>query len=107
MSADVVARPERPAGDDRLAGDALIEGLVGVVRPILFAGLDGPGRVGPAQQADLRVDQVDPRAIGAQQAGRLVDAELEDRRQVGGGTDPGGDLAQRPLDVGPLGELAP
>ena len=104
--ADVVAGPERPAGDDRLAGDALVERLVGVVGPILFAGLDRPGRVCPAQQTEVRVDQVDPRAVGAEQAGRLVDAELEDCRQVGRGTDPGGDLAQRALDVGPLGEFA-
>ena len=41
-----------------------------------------------------------------QQAGGLVDAQLEDGRQVGRGADAGRDLAQGPLDVGPVGQLA-
>ena len=102
---DVVARPERPAADDRLARDALVERLVGVVGPFLVAGLDRAGGVGPAQEAEVRVDQVDPRTVGAEQAGCLVDTKLEDRGQVGGGADPRRDLAQGALDVGPLGEL--
>jgi hypothetical protein len=91
---DVVARPERATGDDRLAGDPLVESLLGVVGPLLVAGLDRSRRVGPAQEAEVGIDQVDARPVGAKQAGSLVDPELEDGREVGGGADPGGDLAQ-------------
>jgi hypothetical protein len=53
------------------------------------------------------VDQVDPGAVRTQQPRRLVHAELEDRRQVGRGADPGGDLAQGSFDVRALRVLAP
>ena len=82
-------------------------GLVRVVRPDAVVRLDRARRVGPAQQARTRVDQVDPRAVGLEQAGRLVDGALEDVGQVRGRRDPGIDLAQRPLDLGALGELDP
>ena len=63
--------------------------------------------VGRAKQVDGRIDQVDARALGPQQAGGLVDGPLQDCRQVGRGADPGADLAQRALRLGALGQLRP
>ena len=101
----VVAGPERTRVDHRLAGDALLERLVGIIGPHVIVGLDGARGVRPAQQARSRIDEVDARAIGVQQARRLVHRQLEDAREVGGRRDTGVDLAERPLDFGPLGEL--
>ena len=103
---EVVARPERPAIDDRLPGHALVERLgLAIVRLEGLRGAQRPCGVGATKLADGRVDQVDPSTVGVHQPGRLLDGQLEDRRQVGRGTDPGGDLAQRAFDVGPSGEF--
>ena len=93
------------AVDHRLAGDALLGGLVGIDVPGLVDRLDLARGVGPAEQPRPGIDEVDPRAIGAQEAGRLVDRELQHARKVGRRGDPGVDLAQRSLNLGSLGEL--
>ena len=51
--------------------------------------------------------QVDPGAVGLEQAGRLVDDLLEDLVGLEDGRHAGRDLAQRPLGVGPPGDLRP
>ena len=103
---DVVAGPERTAGDDGLTGDALVERLrLAHGGDERLLGGKRARRVRSAQLSDGRVDEVDPRAFGVHQAGRLLDAQLENGRQVGGRTDPGRDLPQRPLDVGPGRDL--
>ena len=81
-SREVVARPERPAADDGLPGHALVERLVSASSGIGVWGSSAPDGVGPAEEADGGIDQVDPGAVGVHQPGRLVDAQLEDRRQV-------------------------
>ena len=82
------------------------------LRPPVFAqsgttAIASPGRVRPAQRVDLRVVQVDPGAVGFEQAGRLVDDLLEDLGGLEDGRHAGGDLAQRPLRVGAPGDLGP
>ena len=64
-----------------------------------------PGRVRPAQRVDLRVVQVDPRAVGFEQAGRLLDDLLEDLGGLEDGRHARRDLAQRPLRIGLPGDL--
>ena len=61
-----------------------------------------PGRrvVGPVQGAARLVEDVDPGAVGAEQAGGLVDGALEDLLRVTQGDDPAADLAQRALRLG-------
>ena len=101
----VIARPDGPCLDHGLAGDALLQRLVGIDVPGLVVGLHLTRRVGPAEQPRLGIDEVDPGAVGAQQAGGLVDRELQHAREIRGGRDPGIDLPKRALDLGPLGEL--
>ena len=77
---EVVAGPERPAGDDGLPGDALVEASrSGSSGQLESSGRMRARRVGPAQQAATRVDQVDPGAVGVEQAGGLVDARAGGR----------------------------
>ena len=64
-----------------------------------------PAAVRPAQGVDLRVVQVDPRAVRLEQPGRLVDDLLEDLGGLEDGRDAGRDLAQRPLGIGAAGDL--
>ena len=105
--ADVVARPVRPPGDDGLAGDPLVERLVRD-RPATASCPGGPRRrrrpsAGARWSGRSRSIRAPSRV---EEADGLVDAQLEDRREVRGGADPGRDLAQGPLDVGPVGQLA-
>ena len=100
----VVAGPERLTLGDRLARDALVERLVGVVGPDVVVGFERPGGVRPAEQPGAAVDEVDAGAVRAQQASRLVDRALEHVRQVRGGRDAGVDLAQAAFDLGPVGQ---
>ena len=79
--AQVVAGPERAAGDDRLARDALVDRLVRIGRQRLL-GLERARRVGAVQQSAGRIDEIDPGAVGIHQPGGLVDAQLE-RRPAG------------------------
>ena len=45
--------------------------------------------------------------LGVEQPGGLVDDVLEELRRVADRGDPGRDLAERPLRVGPAAELGP
>ena len=97
---EVVARPDRPGAEDGLPGDPLVDRLVRVVRRDDVAGPLVARDVGAGELVRRRVDEVDARAVGVEQADRLVDRALEHGRQVGRRADPRGDLAQRALDVG-------
>ena len=70
---------------------ALVLALNSVARP----GLGHP----------LVAEEVDGHAARLEQARRRVDDRLEDLLLVAHRADPGGDLAQRPLGVGGLGEV--
>ena len=65
-----------------------------------------PGRrpvsriVGPVQAAALRVEDVDPGSVGAEDPGRLVDRALEDLLRVPQADDPAADLPERALRLG-------
>ena len=68
-----------------------------VVRPVRHDRHRVAGRVRPAQGVDLRVVQVDPRAVRFEQAGGLLDDPLEDLGGLEDGRHAGRDLAQGPL----------
>ena len=102
--AEVVPGPGGSAGDDGLAGDALVERLVGVFGPVnleavvagciaqaQLAGRDRPGRSAPPRRASGGPPR--PRPAWST-AGRSVAALIRAR-----------DLAQRAFDLGPLGQL--
>ena len=56
------------------------------------------------QVAGRRVEEVEDHAVGPNQAAGLGDDVLEDLRRLAQDRDPGGDLAQRLLRLGPPGE---
>ena len=62
--------------------------------------------VGPAQVAGLRIEQIEDRALAADQPARQLDDLLEDLGRVTQGGDAGGDLAQGLFGVGAPGEVA-
>jgi len=103
----VVARPRHAPVDHGLTRDALLQGLVRVVGPGLVVGSLGSRRIGPAQEAGYRIEEVDASTIGAQESCRLVHGALEDGRKVRRGADPCRDLAQGALDLGALRQLHP
>ena len=55
--------------------------------------------IGPVRD---RVDEVDLGPLGVEQPGGLVEDPLEQRLGVPDGGDPGGDVTQCPLCVGPI-----
>ena len=63
--------------------------------------------VRPVEAAGRLVEDVDPGAVRGEQAGRLVDGQLEDLLRVAQADDPAADLAQRPLRVGPALDVRP
>ena len=102
----IVVGSEGCAARRRHSRDTLVEGLVGRRRPFLFARLVVAGRVDAAQEPGLRYE-VDPGAVGVEEAHGLVDRQLDDVLPVAQGRDLGSDLAHRPLGVGPPGDLGP
>ena len=99
LAGEVVARGDDPALGHGPAGQALAEPEPrGADRLALLLGQ--PGVVGRYEHALVRVELVDHRAVGAQQAARLVDDPLEQVARSADGGDPGGDLAQRLLGLG-------
>ena len=59
-----------------------------------------PRVVGRDEDALVGVELVDDRAVGPEQATRLVDDPLEQVARLADRGDPGGDLAERPLGLG-------
>ena len=103
---EVVAGPRRGPGPDRQARDAdvrvdldAVEELEVGLGPRLDLGVE------PGLRHALPVDEVDGHAAGLEEAGRRIDDRLEDLALVAHRADAAGDLAQRPLGVGGLGEL--
>ena len=96
----------RGPGPDRQARDAdvgvdldAVEELEVGLGPRLHRGVE------PGFGHALPVDQVDGHAAGLEEARRRVDDRLEDLALVAHRADAAGDLAERPLGVGGLGEL--
>ena len=105
---EVVAGPRDARLEDGESGDPLLDLLVGVVRPLPGAVRRRRRRVvRPLQQAGIRVDQVDPGLVRGEQASGLVDGPLEDVAGALRRRDPGRDLAQALLLLGPPPELGP
>ena len=61
--------------------------------------------VGPGLGHPLVAEEIDGHAARLEQAGRSIDDRLEDLLLIAHRADAGGDLAQRPLGVGGLGEV--
>ena len=94
----VVADGDDPALGHGLARDALAEPQVGQL-DALALGVADARVVGPAQGLAVRVELVDDRAVGAQQADRLVGDALQDVAGLAHRGQPGTDLAQRLLGL--------
>ncbi len=102
---EVVARHDHPVLGQRATGcpNAELDPQVGA---LLGGEEQRQARVeGPAQDVRLGVEDVEDRAVGVDQPGRLVDGSLEDRIEIGGTADPSRDLAQAALDLGAPGQL--
>ena len=101
--AEVVDRVERRPPGDRPPDDVLADP----------AGLPAPAALG-VEAADVahrdraadRVEEVDDRPLRAEQPGGLVGDVLEQLAGVADRGDPGGDLAEAPLRLGPPADLA-
>src|SRR5439155_12405365 len=93
---EVVVDDDRAALLDRLAGRSMAVGLAVLVD----GGATDVGtraEEGVADAARAAPDQVDPDALGMEEAGSLVDDVLEQLRWVPDGRDAGGDLAEGPF----------
>ena len=100
LAGEVVARRDDPALGHRPAGQALADPhRRGTHRLALLIGQ--PRVVGRDEDPVELVVLVDDGAVGAQQPARLVDDALEQVARLADGGDPRGDLAQRPLGLGP------
>ena len=92
------------AGHHGAPRGADLEPVVRVARPLRLEDLLLAGGVQPAQEPDLRIDDVDAGAVAAQEPQRLLDRVLDDRPGVARARDPGAQLAQRALDDRLAGE---
>ena len=104
---EVVGADDGLAGRDRLAGRAVAERSSLVVDGGAADDAAGTGEVGEPDPAGGRHHEIDPDALGAEEAGGLVDDVLEEVRRIADRGDPGGDLAEGPLRVGLPAELLP
>ncbi len=105
---EVVAGEDRPQLANGPSGDPLARLCLATARDGSETGSPAGRRVvRPVESAVNVVEKVDPRAVGGQQAGRLVDRTLEDLRRVAKGDDAATDLAEGALGVGPAFELDP
>ena len=80
----------------------------GIVMPAISSGVNrlGHARVErPAEDVAVRLDEVEDRAVGADEPLRRVDDLLEQRARVADRGDLGRDLAERLLGVRPPGQL--
>ena len=106
MDPEVAGRSDDPALRDRDSSRPDANGKR-ELRDLLVAeaGADA-GIVCPAEQALVAlVDQVEDRAVAADEALRRIDDLLEERAGLTDCGDPGGDLAEGLLGVGSPGQL--
>ena len=96
----VIGRDERPLLGEREPSHALARLQSARDRPVGDVLHRLAGRVAPAQDPQLVVVQVDPRAVRLEEPCRLVDDPLEDLAGIEDRGDARVDLAQRPLRVG-------
>ena len=99
---EVVGREQRRPLGERSADDVLADERIAPAEPPLLV---DPRVVAPLDPAGHRVEQVDDRAVGVQQAGGLLDDVLEQVAGLADRGDPGGDLAQALLGLGAPGDL--
>ena len=104
---EVVVGVDRALLGERGAGHGLAGLEAAGLRPVRDDGHGRAGRVRPAQRLDGRVPQVDPGAVGLEQAGRFVDDLLEHLVGLEDGRHARRDLAQGLLGVGAPGDLGP
>ena len=101
----VVARPDRPAELGGQAVDPASEREAHVeAASASVCGVDGAGDDDRHEVRAVLAHPGEMRAVRAEQAPGLLDHAVEDDLRLAQGGDPGGDLAQRPLGLGALGD---
>ncbi len=103
---EIVTRDHHPVLGDGDARGALPHGYPEECAFLVAEAPTQPVVVGPAQVARVGIEQVEDRALPADETARELDHLLEDLGRVTERCDPRGDLAQRLLGVRPARQIA-